>query len=452
MPSQRDAVKLGATLIIVFILLFAILLWLPQTVIGGGPTQSFRVRFPQRLPLPTLEVGGKVIVAGRPVGHVTGLDLEEMPIQPADAKGPKDLYLVVTADIDRRIPLRVDCKIRAVGEVLGGSGSLTIDVGASSQSADLGRVLEGDPPGGFGAYLESLGKELDGSNPRSLLGQVKTQLDPGNAASLMAKLHKSMDDLNAVSRSVALELDADQRRSLLAKLHETLANMNAATGSLREQLESGKPDVMLGKVHAAMDSLNVALRSVVTMLEENRKPLGDTMLHVASTADKLDTRIAESIAQQTDAKNPASLMAKLHTSMDQLNAALADVGVITETTRQVFVLNHENLNKLLLNFKETSDHLKSAAKYILRNPWRLLKEPGVVETRQQAIFDAARNFAEAATRLDDASAQLRALTELHNGKVPADDPDLARIRASLKQTFEAFNKAEKSLWRELDVH
>ncbi len=449
MPAQRNAVRLGATLIAVFLLFFAIVLWLPQTVVGG-PARKIRVRFPQALPLPPLQEGSKVLVAGRPVGHVARLSLEEMPAS-AGGSGPTDLYLVVTARIDERLRLRKDCRIRAVGEVLGGAGSLTIDVGSDPQPADLDAVLDGDPPGGFGAYLEALGRELDGANPRSLLGQIKTQMDPAAAASLMAKLHRSMDDLNDISRRAAVELDADQKRTLLAKLHETMDGMNAATAALREEMAADRPAALLGKTHAAFDALNAGLRTVVAMLEENRRPLHESVLHVQSTADKLDTRIAESIAQQTDIRNEAGLAAKLNLAMDRLNRAMSDVGDLTSTTRDVIVLNRENLNRLLVNFKETSDHLKSAAKYILRHPWRLFNKPDATEAKQQAIFDAARNFADAATRLEDASAQLRALADLHQGRIPADDEDLARLRVQLQQTFEKFQQAEKSLWTELGV-
>lgn len=450
MPTQRNAFRLGTTLIVCFLLFLAIVLWLPQTL-TGGPTRSIRVRFSQAQPLPTLEEGSKVLVAGRPVGKVTKLVLEEQSTKPDDPKSAHDLYLVVTAKVDRHVTLRKDCRIRAVGEVLGGAGSLTIDVGADPAEADLSGILEGQPPGGFGAYLEALGKELDGNNPQSLLGQVKRQLNPDEAASLMAKLHKSMDDLNTVTASVSKQLSPAERAGLLAKLLTTMDNINAATGSLRDQFADGRSDVVLAKVHSALDSLNVGLRTVTAMLEENRSPINETMQHVASTATKLDTRIAESLAQELDTRNSAGLMFKLNTAAERFNTSLKDISEITQTTRDVVVLNRENLNKMIANFKETSDHLKGAAKYILAHPWRLMKEPGVTETKQQAIFDAARNFAEAATRLEDATAQLKALSDLHNGNVPSDNADLVRIRTDLQTTFQKFGEAEAALWKQLEV-
>ncbi|MFO0972857.1 MAG: hypothetical protein U1A27_05375 [Phycisphaerae bacterium] len=441
MAEQRNAARLGAVLILVFGLFLAILLWLPGAT-RGGATVPFRVRFPQGLPLPTLDAGSKVLVAGRPVGTVTHLSFEQMD---------REYYLVVAGKIDNSIPLRRDCKIRAVGEVLGGVGSLVVDIGTDPQPADLSVVLDGAPPGGFGAYLEALGKELDGANPKSLLGRIKTQLDADQAASLVAKLHKSLDDLNAISHGAAVQLDPAQQASLIAKLHVTLDHVNATTAALRGQLAERNPDAILGKVHVALDSLNAGLRTTVAMLDENRRPIADTLSHVQSTAAKVDTRIVENIARETDASASDSLMAKLHQTVNGLNTSLKDMQIIAKTAREVVVLNKENLNRTLSNFKQTSDHLKAAAREVRARPWVLLREPSVTDLKEQAIYEAARNFSDAASRLDDAAAQLKTLAELHNGAVPGDDKDLVAIRAQLEETFARFKQAEDGLWQKLNV-
>jgi hypothetical protein len=79
----------------------------------------------------------------------------------------------------------------------------------------------------------------------------------------------------------------------------------------------------------------------------------------------------------------------------------------------------------------------------------LLYRPSLKETKELNIFDAAREFAEAASSLDDAAAQLRALTEAREEKISADDPELIEIKARLQETFERYKVAEESLWREL---
>ncbi len=450
MTSERNAVKLGTTLIVVLVLFLIIMIWLPQTLTAGA-MQKMQVRFAQSLPLPTLQKGSKVLVAGTPIGYVTEVDLRQMPVKPDDPKLGDDLYLVVSTKIEKAVTPRADCSIRAVGDVLGGGGSLTMDVGTASEPADLSHVLNGASPGGFNAYLDSFGRELDGSNPKSMLGMVKIQLNANEAGTVMAKLQRSMDDLNSVTRSVAFQLNAEQQRSILAKLNLTMDEINATTANLKLQFEAGQADTVLAKTLTALDTLNGGLRSASAILEENRGPIGDAVKHVASTANKLDTRIVDPIAEQLDVRNTAGVMSKVNVAMDDLNKALKDITVVTDTTRTIMVLNRENINQMLLNFKQTSDHLKAAAKYILAHPWRLLKEPGVTETKQQAIFDAARNFAEAASSLDDVTSQLKSLNDLYNGQIPSNDPDLPRIKADLQTTFQKFKEAEASLWKQLNV-
>jgi ABC-type transporter Mla subunit MlaD len=450
MPAERNAVKLGTTLIVVLVLFLIIMVWLPQTLTAGA-MQELRVRFPQSLPLPTLQKGSKVLVAGTPAGYVTGVDLERMAIKPGEPGSGEELYLVVSAKIEKAVAPRKDCVIKAVGDVLGGGGSLTLDVGTAAEPVDLKAILDGAAPGGFGAYLEMLGRELDASNPRSMLGMVKTQLDADKTGSIMAKLQTSMNDLNAITRSVSTQLDPAQQRSLMAKLSQTMDEINATTGTLRQQFEAGRGDSVLARIMAALDTLNGGLRSAAAILDENRRPIGETVQHVASAAGKLDTRIIDPIAEQLDVRNTAGLMAKINVAMDDVNKSLKDINVVTDTTKTIIVLQRENISQMILNLKQMSDHLKSAAKYILAHPWRLLKEPGVTETKQQAIFDAARNFAEAAASLDDVSSQLKALNDLYSGQIPANDPDLPRIRAELQTTFQKFKEAEGALWKQLNV-
>ena len=211
--------------------------------------------------------------------------------------------------------------------------------------------------------------------------------------------------------------------------------------ALTQQFDDGEPDVLLTKLHFAIDSINGSLESVKRVLASGEGPITRTLANVEETSVH--------ISEQTDPDRPDSLMAYFRTASVKINASLEDMNTVTKTTRDVMVLNRENINRMLVNFKESSDHIKTGVKYVLRNPWRLLNPPDPNEIREQAILDAARSFAEAATRLDDATAQLKALSELHNGMIPFNDPDLEQLRSELKATQEKYQQAEAKLWAEL---
>ncbi|MFH1419440.1 MAG: hypothetical protein ABII12_14285 [Planctomycetota bacterium] len=443
MARERNSLRVGIFTIIVVALFFAILLWISQGV--GGDMREITVRFKSSPAMPTLVAGSAVLVGGQKVGSVIEAKLDRQEI--ADEKTGKNsevCFVMVRANVDAKLYIHKDCQVIAEGPPLGGDGVVKIDLGKAEQAIEPGDVIEGADPGGFGAVLTALQSEFDGNNPTSLLGQIKSQLDPDAEVSLMGKLLQSIEDINVVTASLSKELGDAEKTSLLAKIHAVADNINATTAVLRAEFEQDKPDVLLDKVHSAMDTINDSLTTLATMLKTNEPTIGRTLQHVEATA--------ENIAHETDPTKADSLMAHFKQVSEQLNGALDDINVVTDTTRQVVVLNRENINKLLLNFKEASDHIKTGVKYVLRHPWRLLNEPKPTEMRQQAIFDAARSFSEAAGQIDDASAQLNALAELHEGAIPLGDPDLARIQADLKRTRDKYLKAEAELWRLLNIN
>jgi hypothetical protein len=449
MSKKRNPLALGITVIVMFALFFSVLMYVAK--VDFRPKDRFVVRFTERETLPEIKEGGLVQCGPTIVGKITGVEVREGTDESVSPPAPQ-LYFYISATVDREIGLREDCTIVPEGPLLGGSGKLIIrDRGVSANPVRPDKVIIGQQVGSFSAITEALYAQLDATRPDSLLSTLKVQLDPANAASLMAKVHKSMDDLNLVTTNISTQFDARQKDALMAKLQSILDNINVATGYLKAQLDAGHGDALAAKLHVGLDELDKGLKTVVAMLEENRVPLAETVASVRNTAKTLETRIAEQIARQLDTDNAASLIAKIHVGIDRLNTSLTDVNTMTQTGREVFVLNEDKLNKLLANLKETSDHLKGAAKDIRRNPWRLLYRPTLEETKQLDIFDASRAFAEAATQLDDAVTQLKALEQSKGGAISSDDPQLVQIRQRLAEVFEKFSGAEGALWKQLNI-
>jgi hypothetical protein len=442
MAKERNSLKVGIVTVVVVVGAFMILIWISRSV--SGDMRQITVSFKSLPAMPTLTTGSAVLVGGQKVGQVLTARLLPETVKDKDSREPRDAFsLIVTAEIERRLILRTDCQVFAEGPPLGGDGVVKVDLGRAKDAIEPGQVIRGADPGGFGAVLATLQGEFDGNNPSSLLGQIKAQLNPDGQVSLMAKLLQSANDINVITASLSKELRPDEKETLFAKMREIMDNISTTTAALRAEVETQKPTVLLGKVHLAMDTMNDGLTSVTGLLKSNQPRLNHTIENIEETT--------ENISRETDANRPDSLMAHFKTASTRLNEALGDINTVTSTTRQVIVLNRENLNKMLMNFKEASEHIKTGVKYVLRHPWRLLNEPKPSEMRQQAIFDAARSFCEAAGQIDDASAQLRALAELHNGAIPLDDPDLIRIQADLRQTRDKYQQVEAEFWRQLGV-
>ncbi|HUW81408.1 MAG TPA: hypothetical protein VMZ31_01280 [Phycisphaerae bacterium] len=452
MPAQHtDEFKLGVTVIIIVLLFFGTVIFIGGAAFWGPKTQTVRVYFGHDMSLPTLKTGGEVRCGGQRVGSIELVEMRELPADQVtheskqDANGKKGVHLaiVVTAGIDRAVGLREDCQITAEGPTLGGSGWLVIrNRGTAGKPLDPDTPVIGLRPGGLAAVTDTLTQLGD---------KLSNELNAENPESLLGKIHRSLSDINVVSGAVKDQLDVSDQKALLAKLHRSVGDINAITGELRLQMDPKADRVALAKVHAALDAVNAGLGEAVAMLKENREPIRDTVAHIQGTAQTLDERIATAIAEQLDVHRHASLMAKIHEDVDRMGESLKDVNAITEDVRQLLVVNKPAVERTLVNLKETSSHLKAAAKDLRRNPWRLLYQPSEKEVREMNVFDAARAFADAATRLDDSSARLEALIEDYPTTRPADDADLRALQDELKATFDKFSQAEAALWNMLKL-
>lgn len=435
MHKDRNALTLGIFTIIVVATFITVLLWISRGV--GGSKKPIAIRFEPTTIMPPLSKGSAIFVGGQKVGRVTRSEL----IRAEGAAGrAAEFHVSIEGEIRSDIVLRSDCSAFAEGPPLGGDGIIKIDLGKSDDEFK-GEYISGSDPGGFAAILASMQRELNAADPSSLMGQLKMQLDPESAASLMAKLHQSLGDVNTMTASLARELTPAEAATLLAKVHDVVDNINATTAQLRREFDPARPNVTIAKLHVAIDAINDGLLVMTRILSTGEMPITNTLANVEA--------MSAAIRDETDPDRAESLVAHLKTTSRLINTSLEDINTVTKTTRDVMVLNRENINRMLVNFKESSDHIKTGVKYVLRNPWRLMNAPKPAEIRQQAIMDAARGFSEAASRIDDATAQLRALAELHDGHIPADDADLVRIRADLAKAVELYQRAEAEVWRQL---
>ncbi len=450
MAKQSSYFALGLWVIGVFVLFFAALIFIGGQH-WGRDYRSYVVRYPVTFALPDeIKPGAPVFCGGAGVGRVT--DIELRTDSPAGDEPVLAAWL--TVEVDEIIKLRSTCRIVARGPLLGGSGKLVIThPGEGGELLGAGARIDGTAAGSFDAALDMLNTELDARNPTGLLVAVKSQLDPNDMRSLIAKLHTSLDDLNRTTAGLARNMDDLEQETLMRKLHLILDSVNATTAALRDQVldRGGDEATLLAKVHAALDALNQGLSQASGVLTDNRPVIHDTLLGIQRTTDTVEHGIVGPVAEELNRQNVGSLLAELHTSFERMNTSLANVEELSGRARTLVTLNESRFNRLMEDASETAVHLKSASKDLRRNPWRLFYRPSLQETKQLNIFDAAREFSEAAARLDDSATRLAALAETYSGSVPADAPELADIVERLRQTFDDYAQAEEALWKQLDV-
>ena len=444
MPAERNAFRLGLTLTTFFVLTLGVLAFLAPR---GGGDMTVQVRFPHNQFATTIKPGGEVACGGQTVRNVRKIQLLEMN---DPSTGYKTLYSVLTVSVDSSLGLRSDCKFIPEGPLLGGAGRLVILDRGVGEPIQTGRMLEGQSAADFSALTRLMSAQLDPQDPASLLGTVKGQLDATDPRSLLGKIHASLADVNAITSSIRNEFDPNQRAVLVGKLHAIFDNVNEVTTRLRGEMDAHNDAAALNKVHDMLDALNRGLVTAVAIVEENRQPIKDTVQHVHNTSDVLETQIAARIARQLDPSEAAGLLAKVHVALDRLDTSLKDANVITATGRETVTLNRDQINGMLVNLKETSDHLKAASKEIRRNPWRLFYQPTVAEAAQANVFDAARAFSEAATRLDDSVSRLQALSQTPV-QTTEQQQQMRAVLQQVQQSFGQFQKVETALWEQLKI-
>jgi len=445
MPAERDAFRLGAALIVFFTLFVGVLFFLAPR---GGGDMPLKVRFRHTELNTILKPGGLVRCGGETVGSIRALELREMN---DPETGQPMLYTVITCRVDSAVGLRADCKIVPVGPLLGEGGQLVIrDRGVGRPLAE-GEMIDGVPGASLANLMDAVSAQLDERDPTSLLGLIRAQLDPGGTRSIVGKILRSLEDINSLTRNVSRQFDPDDKAALLAKLHRIMDDVNQTTRLLRDQMDREIDETLLAKLHASLDTLQSGLHTVEALLKENRPVLTETVAHVRNTSAILERQIAARIAAQLDVADASSLIAKVHVSLDRLGRSLNDLNAITAHTRDLVLLNKNRIDGMVANFKQTSDHLKAAAKEIRVSPWRLFYQPTEKELAQSHIFDAARAFSEAAGHLDDVVTRIQSIQQAGGPPVLADDEELDELRQQLQDTFARFTEVEHALWNALDI-
>jgi len=421
--------------------------------IGGRsfePMTPIRVLVRHDLRIPQLKAGAPIICGPQQVGAVTAVHTIEQAL-PDRPEITDFLFFEVLARVNRTIDLRSDCRIAVEGQILGNQGQLVIENrGVDSRRASLDTPILAKPSG-LASDLAMITQQFDDSNPTGLLTQIKSQLDAESPRSIVAKVHKIMDDLKAMTLSLRNAVDVNRDDALLAKFAALLDHVDDIAQAIGRQLEPGDEQTIMTKLHGNLDLLNDGLAQVAEAIKENRPGIRSAVHSVGNVASRLDDQVLPAVERELSHAEATSLLSKAHEAFDQLNTALADVNEVSGRAQRIAALSQDPILALVRNAKEASDHLKAAAKDLRRYPWKLVHQPDDAELKQTLVFDAVREFADAAGNLDDVLGRLNALHEAARGKLAADDPAWQAYREELDKAMEHFQATEKALWNQLDI-
>ena len=341
-----------------------------------------------------------------------------------DPAGGRTLY---EARLDRPgLIVRSDATAKAVAEFIGGAAIVLEDLGtAAAPLPDARHPVQLEAAS---AMLRQIQDALGyGSEQRQQFQQIFSAV-----AASAAKVEQ-------ITTTLAAEL-TDRQPFLLGRVKAAVADLRRASrdlagmiAKLKLEVDLARSDSLLAKVHASADNVKQLSADAAGMMQKVRPDVEATVARIRGYTDR----------------DVAELLVKFRQAATQIVAVAADMKVVSSTARDVVVLNRERIDETIANMKFVSANLNAAAKEIRREPWRLLYKPDARQIRRLNIYNAARAFSEGATELDDALARLTALRDARPAGVPANDPELVKIRRHIQATFEKFRQVEDALWKEV---
>lgn len=430
----RNNLLAGLFVLLSVVLAVAVSFMLAKRSAGSGAVR-FTVRFSLADGAAGLQSGSPVTLGGQPVGQVLSVGFEH-------PEGLKDDALPtavsVRVEIRRDIILFENASIYLERPLLGTLSSINIaspgQPGAKSHVGTSERIEAGEvvqatlaPPtflaqAGLGPQqvdqirqtitdaqraVDRLGAMIDKSSP-----EVETAL--ADARSLIAN---AKTDVGQWSQSV----DA------------TLKNVESASARLSPLLDKG--DKVLTDADAAVASAKALFDDTHATIADNRRRIDSIIQDVQAATAKLN---GESVTALNDTLRDA------RTAMGEAQLAISDI-------RDLLTQEGPNLRRTLANVRLMSDQLKLTAVEVRSHPWRLLHEPTTKELESQALYDATRSYAAAASDVRAAAETVQALSAAAK-QSPGDAGTVKRLDEageSLSKAMEGFRDAEQKFLSEL---
>jgi ABC-type transporter Mla subunit MlaD len=253
--------------------------------------------------------------------------------------------------------------------------------------------------------------------------------------------------VSKITAPVTHILDTVDRKTL-PEVNDTITRFAKTTDSAADLIATAKAQVApaMQSYQRVMNTANDALAKVGNFFGDTTTDFRTTLAKLASISTSIDKRLPE-LLNKFD-----GILAKADTAVASADDALVDIKKIAsdgrdvlQSARSILVGNHGKIDAMIASLKATGKNLEAATVEIRRSPWRLLYKPAPNEMANLNLYDAARQFSEGATELNDASLALRdAVKEGH-----ADPQTVDKLVHRLQSSFDNFQKVEDDLWNKV---
>ena len=405
MSKERNALKAGAFIIGSIAVVVALVIAIKGTTAFQSSDRR-TVEFALEDNIGGLRVGDEVRIGGAKVGDVHEIEVVQAAVGAATRPSAGGL-IRVTFGVPKAYAIREGAKIGVETSVTGQSVLNFTSLGTGQPLAAT-TPLKGAPSGLAAAF----------TRVPELLASLQNETLP--------RVHGTIDDV---------------RGQTIPRVNSTIESFKVTADSSTQLVKK-----VQGEIDPAVEKYNKVADNTAGMMGEIKDVFGDTkmdirstMSNVASATGSLKTSLP-GILEKVDAA-----VVKVNTTLEKTTEAMEDVKAIAASSKSVIAGNKGKLDGMIASLKATSDNLKNATADIRRSPWRLLYRPSNKETSNLNIYDAARQFAEGANDLNDAT---QALRDALNSKT-ADGEQIKKLMSAMEESFKRFNDVEQKLWSEV---
>lgn len=444
-PRKQDFL-LGLAVIIFLVLFLITVIFLARQRLG--PTRPITVIFPHSEPMAPVTEGSDVLLSGAlKVGQVTAVRFETTSVESPRGSQPS-LVIAVDAEIVQALPLYGDCRISTDMPLIGGTGTLVIQfVGTPGVPLPPGPI-HGLPSEGAAAFA-NITRRL--SEPGGIIDRVDQMLNPDLEGSLMNRLITTLADVNVITGELRLQLTVEERDTLLGKMQAILDELQEMSTALSDQAQAAVPGSIMAKLSSALDLVHADLQMVLEMIRDSQPLVHDALDNLRHATRVIDQDVVGTLAAQMDLANSASLLAKAHSAMEDVNSVTANFKSVSELVRNLLVVDGQKVSIILDNLQEMSAQLSATSRELRLNPARLIWGPSRGEQKRIAAFQAARDFAQAAESLDQAATDLRNILQaVPPGELSPDDRRrIQEMYQALQAAFDRFEQAQRYFWEQM---
>lgn len=308
MESRGQQISVGLFIIVATALLIIIVFAL--TGAFAGSDTIYHAKFNSAA---GIEPGASVRYAGSPkVGHVT-----KVQIDPSDTT-----KIEMTFTVEKGLPVKTTSRVSILSFSPLGDNHVELSAGTpNSPLAPSGTVLPSDPYVGFNDLTQQI-----------------NQLSP-KAQELITNLNARVQQLKTTIDRVD-DLLNDQNR----------ANVSASLAQLNGILHENRP--LLNSTLKNVNAASAKMDPLIDQLRKTTQQASDALKHVDSLV--------------TDNKDD------IRASITQLRTALTSVKELTDKLNQTLDSNSDNIDQLLLNFRDVSENLRQFSDTIKARPSSLV--------------------------------------------------------------------------------